>query len=108
LPVTLLEIEIVYSTQNPLRRLPVVGAMPRYLVGIDGALTRMPVSLDPFVGTMRFGMLALPGQRPVLRFATFSLLPGASLHVSRLRVSALSVGAANRSWLQALATAESP
>lgn len=106
--VALVEVEITYSTHNPFRRLPVVGAMPRYLVGIEGAITRMPVSLDPFVATMRFPVVAVPGQRPILRFGTFSLLPGASLHVSHVRLTALSVAPANRSWIRALAAAEAP
>src|SRR5262249_53692820 len=65
---TLLEVEIEYSTRNPLKALPVLGASPRYLVGIEGALSNVPVSLDPHVNRVRFPMLVLPGQTPTLHF----------------------------------------
>lgn len=73
----LLEVEIEYATHNALRALPIIGATPRFLVMIDGALSRMPVSLDPFVHRIRFPIVVRRGQQPSLRFQTFSLLPGA-------------------------------
>jgi len=97
---TLLEVEVEYTTRNPLEALPVIGASPRYLVGIEGALSNVPVSLDPHVNRVRFPMLVLPGQTPTLHFETFSLLPGASWTPKTLRVFVRPIDAGAEPWLR--------
>ena len=104
LPVTLLEVQVDYEARNPLRRLPVVGALPRYLVGLEGAVSQAPVSLDPYTTSMRFPLVVVPGQSPVLHFQPFSLLPGARLVVHRVRVSTIALDPRNAVWMQALTT----
>jgi len=96
---TLLEVEVEYETRNPFHVLPVIGASPRYLVAINGAMSRLPVSLDPFVAKSRFPLLVAPGQHPSLQFQAFSLLPGARIvpKVVRIFVRPLDSGAAR--WL---------
>jgi hypothetical protein len=102
LPVTLLEIQVEYETSNPWQRLPVIGASPRYLVGLEGAVSQTPVSLNPYTTSSRFPLVVAPGQSPVLRFQTYSLLPGARLIVRRVRASTLVVDPRNEVWLHAL------
>lgn len=101
-PATLLEVDVRYEVHNPLRRLPIIGASPRYLIGIGGAVSRLPISLDPYVGETRFPLLVRAGQKPVLHFQTFSLLPGASWRPIELRVSVRPVDERNRAWLSSL------
>ena len=101
-PVTVLDVELEYDAKNPFRWLPVVGPMPRYLIGVEGGVTPMPISLDPYVSSSHFPVFAKPGQSPLLRFQAFSLLPGASITVRSIRVSVLPVTGQNRAWLQEL------
>ena len=102
-PVTLLEIELTYDVHNPLRALPVIGASPRYLVGVQGAVSTEPISLNPYVHTMRFPLLAKAGTTPILIPRTFSLLPGASFTLHTAQVSVVPVSPANLPWLINLA-----
>ncbi len=95
----LLEVEIDYTISNPLHRLPLFGNSPRYLVSIGGAVSQFPVSLDPFVSTTRFPIVVLRNQRPVLYFATNSLLPGASFTPTAIRLYERHLDAKNQIWL---------
>jgi hypothetical protein len=99
-PITVIQVELEYHTRNPLGRLPVVGGMPRFLVGIEGAITPMPVSLDPYVTTYRFPLLARPGQTPILHVQPFSLLPGARIAVTNVRLSVIPVDSSSAAWLR--------
>jgi hypothetical protein len=101
--VTLLEIDVQYEVHNPMQWVPIIGASPRYLIGVDGALTRNPVSLNPFVTVTRFPVFVGRGQTPALHFQTFSLLPGAGWTPRRVRVLLRSVDARNRPWLESMA-----
>ncbi len=107
MPVTLMTVEVEYRARNPLARIPLVGSNPRFLVGITGALPHNPVTLDPYVTKARFPLVAAPGATPALAFRTFSLLPGASLEVRRLRVWQVSVTRANQLWLADLVRQQS-
>ena len=97
--VVLLEIDVKYETRNPLHWLPIVGQSPRYLIGIDGALSQLPISLDPFVRHTRFPLIVRPGKPAVLYFRTLSLLPGASWAPRALSVYVRPVDSPNRAWL---------
>lgn len=100
--ITLLQIDVEYETRNPLHRLPIIGPSPRYLIGLEGAVSHLAISLDPYVRHVRFPLVLIPGQRPTLHFQTFSLLPGASWSPRTLGVSVLRVDPANQVWLSAL------
>jgi len=102
MPVTLLTVELHYRTHNPLSRLPLLGSSPRFLVGVAGAVSHLPVTLDPYVATARFPVVAVPGSSPALAFQTFSLLPGASFEVSQVRVWETPVIGPNQAWLAEL------
>lgn len=101
---SVIEVEVEYQVHNPWRWLPIVGASPRFLIGIEGATSRMAVSLDPFVTRMRFPIIVTSGQRPVLHFQTASLLPGASWTATSLRVSERPIDAQQGPWLAELTT----
>jgi hypothetical protein len=102
MPVTLLTVEVRYRTRNPLSRLPLLGSSPRFLIGVLGAVTHLPITLDPYTTTARFPVVAVPGSSPTLAFQTFSLLPGASFEVSRVRVWQTTVIGPNQAWLAEL------
>jgi hypothetical protein len=100
--VVLMEVELTYRVHNPLRWLPVVGAMPRYLVRVGNALNRYAVTLDPYRTSMRFPVLSIRGRDPQLFFNTYSLLPGASFEVTGIRVMVVPVKQENGAWLDNL------
>lgn len=102
----LIEVELTYRAVNPLASLPMFGGLPRYLVSLEGAITRGPVTLNPHVTTSTFPVILLQGGRPTLRFSTRSLLPGAHLEVSRVRVLAHPVTPEIAPWLQNVIAAE--
>lgn len=98
-PVMVLEVDLEYEIHNPLHVLPIVGAEPRYLVGIEGAVSTLPVSLDPYVTRTRFPVIVRAGQRPALAFATASLLPGATWRPVSIDVYLRPLTPANQVWL---------
>jgi hypothetical protein len=100
--VTLVEVDIEYETHNPLHWLPIIGPSPRYLIGIEGALSHTPISLNPFVSRARFPVLVAAGQRPTLHFETASLLPGVSWRPRTLRLDVRWVDPRNQPWLSSL------
>jgi hypothetical protein len=60
------------------------------------------VTINPYVTKSRFPLIAIGGQRPVLHWSVFGLLPGASLVVKSISVSVVPLSAANRAWFDAL------
>jgi hypothetical protein len=103
----LLEVELTYRVRNTLHALPVIGALPRYLVSIENAAHRQPTSLNPYVTTTRFPVIAYRGKTARLKWGAFSPLPGAGLEVSRVKVSFVPISGANLTWLQSVVTAQS-
>lgn len=97
--VVLLQVQLDYKIRNPLRVLPVVGGLPRYLVKAANAAQQYPVSLDPYVGSSRFPVVAYRGKNVTLSWQTFSLLPGAGIEVSNVRLAEIPVSTANLEWL---------
>jgi hypothetical protein len=98
----LLVVEVEYEARSALAWIPIIGASPRYLVGIDGALSRMPVSLNPYADRARFPIVVKPGQSPTLRFQAFSLLPGARLTPRTVRISLVPLDGGNQPWFSEL------
>lgn len=95
----LAEVEVRYSTHNPFRALPMIGASPRYIITVEDAVTPLPVSLDPWVSTMRFPLVIAAGHRPILHFETFSLLPGAGWSPEKLTVFVRHIDSGNSAWV---------
>jgi hypothetical protein len=100
--VVLLQAELSYRVKNPLRALPMIGAAPRYLVNIANVVGDLPVTLDPYVPSSRFPILAYRGRAPRLTWNAFSLLPGAGIEVTRVRLSFVPVADGNAAWLENL------
>jgi hypothetical protein len=101
--IMLLQVQMDYEITNPLHILPVVGSLPRYLVKADdGAVQLHPVTLNPYVRSSRFPLIARQGKSAKLSWSTFSLLPGARIDVRRIRLSFVPVSEANLPWLHQL------
>jgi hypothetical protein len=98
----LLQVEITYRVKNALRALPVIGALPRYLVSIENAAHNQPTTLNPYVTTSRFPLVAYQGKPVRLRWGAFSPLPGAGIDVSRVTLFLVPVAEANATWMRAL------
>lgn len=103
----LFQVEMDYEVRNPLGALPVIGAMPRYLVVARNALQKDPVTLNPYVTQMRFPLIAIPGKSPELHWGVFGLLPGASLTVKAIRIYMVPTSGFNRVWFDALVEQQS-
>jgi len=106
-PLVLLQVEIDYRAKNAMHSLPIIGAIPRYLVRASDVLQRIPVTIDPYTTTTRFPLLAIRGKAPVLSWSTASLLPGAELEVSEVRLFVVQTSPANEPWIKALVAQES-
>ena len=104
--VVLLSVQLDYTVHNPLGFLPLLGAMPRYFVSLDRTIWRFPVTLNPYTTSARFPVIAVRGRNPLLRFATHSLLPVASLEVERVQVEAVPISQSNSIWLADLIRTE--
>jgi hypothetical protein len=101
-PLALLQVEIEYRAKNAMQSLPIVGAIPRYLLRATDVLQRYPVTIDPYTTTTRFPLLAIRGKAPVLSWSTASLLPGARLEVSAVRLFVVQTSPRNEPWIRAL------
>jgi hypothetical protein len=101
--IALLDVELDYRVNNPLHALPIIGSMPRYLVSIASGVMKDPITLDPYVTTAHFPVLVRSGVVPEIRWATFGLLPGASLDVTHVRVRMIPLHGSNLTWLSELA-----
>ncbi|HET7373611.1 MAG TPA: hypothetical protein VFJ20_09500 [Gemmatimonadaceae bacterium] len=102
------QVELDYRTHNLLRMLPIVGTMPRYLVSAAGAVQALPITLDPFVTQSRFPLVMERGKAATLTWHVHSLLPGASIVVSGVRLSEIPVTPKNDVWLQGLVRSQDP
>ena len=100
--IVLLQAELTYRVRNPLHVLPVIGATPRYLVKVDNAVQAFPITLDPYVTSSRFPIVAVRGKAPRLAWGAFSLLPGAGIEVTGIRLSFVPLAEGNVAWLENL------
>lgn len=88
--VTLVSARIRYRIENALRPVPVIGALPRYLVLPTGLAGDIPASLPPYNTEWQFPLVlerapaGLAELEPRLDFATKSLVPGAKLTVTEI------------------------
>ena len=102
-----MQVELDYRARNLLRALPIVGTMPRYLVVASGARQALPITLDPFVTRTRFPLVMVRGAPATLSWEVHSLLPGASIAVSGVRLSEIPITPENEPWLDALVRSQS-
>ncbi|MEP6495739.1 MAG: hypothetical protein ABJF01_23850 [bacterium] len=100
--IVLLQVEIDYRARNALHSLPIIGGLPRYLVRAANVVQKEPVTVDPYTTTTRFPLIAKRGFAPVLHWRAYSLLPGASLEITAVRLSVVRTSARNEAWLTSL------
>ena len=80
--------------------------VPRGGLAAEQSVARFPVTIDPYTTSARFPVIAMRGQNPVLRFATYSLLPGASFDVRRVQVARVPINDNNVGWFANLIDTE--
>ncbi len=82
-------LRIRYQVRNPWKKLPLIGATPRYLAAVEGTPRHMPISFPPYCSSFQFPV-KLAGSAPVtIHFHTESFLPGAQLHVESAEMRVL-------------------
>lgn len=97
---SIIVVKLRYRVNNPWRRLPFVGGLPRYIVTLENVGNVLPVSLPPAAQEMRFPLYAKPGVRPRLKFTTESLIPGASFEVDEAAYKVIPVAANQAIFLE--------
>jgi hypothetical protein len=87
----LLSVEVSYRIENPWRRVPLIGSLPRYFVHVEGARGTPVVSLPPYEERWQFPVFVRTGDSPRLRWEVRSLVPGARLAITEVRARAVEV-----------------
>jgi hypothetical protein len=94
----LFEVTLSYHVVNPLRRVPVVGSLPRYLVQVLGAANHFPISLAPYATKRTFPVVTVGPTEIHLVGGVAQIVGNASLVFDSIRVERLSIAGANRRW----------
>jgi hypothetical protein len=81
-------VEVEYDIRNRLAGVPVLGKLPRYLLGPTECANRTAVSLPPYRTTWSFIVYPLPGKTPTFYAHTFSLV-GGKVTITRVHVRPL-------------------
>jgi hypothetical protein len=100
---TLLQVRMRYHVVNPWRRVPVVGALPRYVVEISGSSNRNAVSLAPYETERTFPIMVHGSSTVGLQFSTIALAGPAQLVVDSLQVSELGIPPGAAVWARSFA-----
>ncbi len=95
---TLLEVRMRYHIVNPWRRVPVIGALPRYVVEISGSSNRNAVSLAPYETERTFPIMVRGPSTVGLQFSAIALAGNARLVVDSLEVSEVGIPPATAVW----------
>lgn len=95
---SLLQVRMRYHVDNPWRRLPVVGSLPRYVVEISGAANLSAVSLSPYDSVRTFPVIVDGPSTVGLRFSTVALAGNARLVVDSLQVFELRIPPGATAW----------
>ena len=94
----LFEVTLRYHVMNPVRRIPVVGSLPRYLVHVLGTANHNPISLAPYATMRAFPVLTTGPTEIHLVGEVRSLVGGATLVFDSIRVERLALAPENRQW----------
>jgi hypothetical protein len=81
-------VEVEYAVRNRLAGVPVVGGLPRHLLGPTDCGNVTPVSLPPGRTSWSFPVFPSPGKTPTFYAGTFSLV-GGSVTITRVHVRPL-------------------
>lgn len=92
------EVHLFYHVDNPWKRVPVLGTLPRYLVHVGGASNHMPISLAPYETEKKFPIIAVGLKQMTMVGEVLSIVGGAKLTLDSIRVEALSLSPANARW----------
>ena len=88
-----------YHVTNRLKRIPVIGGMPRYLITLGGTANAYPISLAPYDSVRAFPVFA-SGRSPILlRGDVAALFGGASLRIDSIRVERVPLSRINVAWM---------
>ena len=82
-------LQVHYTVINPWRKLPLIGATPRYIGRVQGSMRNTPISLPAYESTFRFPVKLSPANPVSIRFTTESFLPGARLEIERAEFQTL-------------------
>lgn len=74
-------VKVKYEISNPLKKLPFIGGVPRFLIKVEGDPYFLPVAFVPYQKEMKFPIVIPAGKKVRLLVETHSLLPGASIKV---------------------------
>ena len=89
-PATILVVKVEYDIHNRLASIPFLGQLPRYMLYPQHCLNRTPISLCPYESAMQFAVMVKPGETPLFRVATESLV-GGSVTIKRVWVRPLPI-----------------
>lgn len=78
-------LEVTYTIENRLAKVPVFGKVARYFISPVGTATPLPVSLPPYENKVIFPLVILPGKIPTLQFETMSLFGQAGFTVESIK-----------------------
>ncbi|MCQ4280805.1 hypothetical protein NA643_17060, partial [Pseudomonas stutzeri] len=78
-------VEVTYSIENRLAKVPMFGKVARYFIKPIGTNTPMPVSLPPYENKVVFPLVVSPGKTPTLQFETISLFGQAGFSVKSIK-----------------------
>ena len=81
-------VEVEYEVENTLAAVPIVGKLPRYLLGPSHCQNSTPVSLPPGRTTWSFAVVPQSDQVPAFYGKTFSLV-GGGLKIRRVHIRPL-------------------
>lgn len=84
-------VEVEYEIQNPFRRVPVVGALPRHLLMGTGQRYATPVSLPPYRTSWTFPVFPADGRTPEYFAATTGPVGGARVTITKVHVRPMRV-----------------
>jgi hypothetical protein len=95
---TLLQVRMRYHVVNRWRHIPVVGALPRYVVEISGASNRNAVSLAPYETERMFPIMVRGPSTVGLRFSTIAVAGNARLVVDSLQITEIGIPPETAVW----------
>lgn len=78
-------LEVAYSIENKLEKVPVFGKVARFFIKPIGTETPLPISLPPYENKVIFPLVVLPGKTPSLQFETISLFGQAGFIVESIK-----------------------
>lgn len=98
--VGLFEVRLRYHTHNPLKWLPVIGGLPRYLVDLPGSASRYAISLAPYATERSFPVVVRGGTPITIRANVASLTGAGSITLDSIRIERIPISRVNGIWMR--------